>query len=88
LSRPQQDTTYQLEESSSWEAEKEADETMPTVSYNDSCELNGNNSEGTNASHLQMEDKSNQEGMPFSVPAAKAFLAESRLLAEGIDAGR
>ncbi|GJS21655.1 hypothetical protein Tco_0450287 [Tanacetum coccineum] len=52
---------------------------MPTVSYNDSCELNGNNSEGTNAAHLQMEDKSNQEGMPFSVPAAKAFLAQSRL---------
>ncbi|GJX16855.1 hypothetical protein Tco_0217687 [Tanacetum coccineum] len=75
---PQQDTTYQLEESSSWEAEKEADETMPTASYNDSCELNGNNSEGTNASHLQMKDKSNQEGMPFSVPATKAFLAESR----------
>ncbi|PWA93410.1 Zinc finger, C2H2 [Artemisia annua] len=76
LSRTQQDTTYQLAESSSREAEKEADETMPTLSYNDSCELNGNNSEGTNASHPQMEDGSNQEGMPFSVPAAKAFLAQ------------
>jgi hypothetical protein len=77
LSRPQQDATYQLAESSSREAEKEADETMPTVSYNDSFELNGDNSKGTNASHPQMEDGSNQEGMPFSVPAAKAFLAQS-----------
>ncbi|GJT09732.1 hypothetical protein Tco_0856774, partial [Tanacetum coccineum] len=42
----------------------------------------GNNNKGTNASHPQMEKGYNQEVMPFSVPAAKAFIAQNGWLME------
>lgn len=78
------DTTCQLAESRSREllegnttSAKEADQNLPTVSYHHSCELNGNDNKATNGIYAQMENEVKQEGMSFSVHAAKTFLAQS-----------
>nr|XP_043639806.1 uncharacterized protein LOC122610914 [Erigeron canadensis] len=74
---------YQLAESSSrgvlggnTTPDKEPAKTLPTMSPHDSCELNGNDSKGTSNFHPQMEDRGKQEGMPLTIHAAKAFLAQ------------
>lgn len=75
--------TCQLAESTSREvlgsntsSVKEADQTQSTMSNHDPCELNVNESKSTNDSHSPMKDGEKQEGRPFCVHEAKAFLAQ------------
>lgn len=82
LWRPRQETRGQLPDRSGSQvseddvSEKGADRTMPSESCPLSCEINGNDSEGTKDVHPLVEDGAQPEGLPFSSDAAKAFLAQ------------
>lgn len=86
LSRPRHETSGQLanrnyshtlEEDTT--SGREIDQTLSTENGQQACDLNGNHSEGTNDSNVQVEYGIKTDRMPFSVDAAKAFLSESKL---------